>query len=402
MGGDILGNPGRTAGIDSTEVAAQQPPVSRVPDKSPAWDRFADWPQLQARVALFTLLLMMAMAAMVPIKAGEPKIAAQELSENLAGEQSAKPRRDDDLALYDVAVDRIRGGEHYYDFIVSEQRIAQFPVRPGVAVRLPTLVYLNAYLGTQGQTIAAVLLLMAVMIVWWRRLGEEPGGREHRTMAIALLFVGASLGLNRYFFQLHELWAGMLLALAFGLHRPGKWGAALAVAALAVAIREHALPFIMLMAAMAAWRRDWKETAAWSALTLVFLTALALHLGIIAQQVTPDDRYGQGWMTLRGLSGWLSNITLSSNLRHLPHWLAGPAIILMVFGWCAWRTSAGLFGTFLFLGYGLAFMIAGRGDNYYWGAVVAPPMMIGLAFAPRGIASLIKATRRKPHQSNCV
>ena len=46
-------------------------------------------------------------------------------------------------------------------------------------------------------------------------------------------------------FVLHELWAGMLLALAFGLHRPGrKYGAALVAAGLALAIREHALPFV--------------------------------------------------------------------------------------------------------------------------------------------------------------
>ena len=84
------------------------------------------------------------------------------------------------------------------------------------------------------------------------------------TAVSVIIFFGAALGLNRYYFVLHELWAGMLLALAMGLHRPGrKWGAALVVAGLALAIREHALPFVMLMAAMALWRRDWKEGVAW-------------------------------------------------------------------------------------------------------------------------------------------
>lgn len=160
------------------------------------------------------------------------------------------------------------------------------------------------------------------------------------------------------------------------------------VAALALAIREHSLPFVLLMAAMAFWRKDWKEGAAWSALAAVFLVALSVHLHIIAAQVLPSDRPSPSWLTFRGLSGWLSNIVLSSNLRFLPHWLAGPLVILMVFGWSGWKSPAGAFATLLYLGYGLLFMIAGRGDNFYWGIAVAPAMFIGLAFAPRALASL--------------
>jgi hypothetical protein len=187
----------------------------------------------------------------------------------------------------------------------------------------------------------------------------------------------------------------MLIALAFGLHRPGKWGWSLAVAALAVAIREHALPFILLMAAMACWRRDWKEGAAWSALAAAFLAVLAVHLHIIAAQVLPSDRPSDPWLVMRGLSGWLSNIALSSNLRFLPHWLAGPIVVLMLAGWAGWRSPAGTFGTFLYLGYGLAFMLAGRPDNFYWGAAVAPAMFLGLAFAATAVKSLAAAAFAK-------
>src|SRR5207248_3666879 len=136
----------------------------------------------------------------------------------------------------DRAIERIRYGENYYDFIVAEHRLSHYPVKPGLAVRLPTLAYLDAWLGLPGQFAAAIALLIAVLLAWWRRLGEEPGGPRRRPMAIAWLAIGASLGLNRDFFVLHELWAGMLLALSFGLHRPGKWGWSLVAAALALAI----------------------------------------------------------------------------------------------------------------------------------------------------------------------
>ena len=359
---------------------------------APNWDRFAHWRPWPARLALLALLILLAAASVVPINAGKSTVKTQGFVENVAGVKGAERKRDDDLALYDTAIERIRKGENYYHFILQEHRKAQYPVRPGLAVRLPTLAYFDAWAGDAGQVAAALALLAATMLVWWRRLGEEPGGRQKRVLAMAFLFIGTSLGLNRYFFTLHELWSGMLLVLSFGLHRPGrKWGAALAAAALAVAIREHALPFIVLMGAMAFWRRDWKEGAAWTALALVFLAFLSWHLSIVAAQVLPSDRPSASWITFRGLSGWLSNVVLSSNLRYLPHWLAGPVLIVMVFGWTGWKSPAGTFGALLYLGYGLAFMIAGRPDNYYWGAMIAPAMFLGLAFAPMALSSLIRA-----------
>jgi hypothetical protein len=362
--------------------------------EAPAWDRFAHWPRLRARLALFALLAMLVAAALAPISAGVSDIKTQSFVENLGGgdEAGAERPRDDDLALYDRVIARLKKGESYYDFIAEEQRRSDYPVTPGFAVRLPTLAYIEAWIGETGQSVAAVVLMFAVLLAWWRRLGEEPGGdQQRRTLTLAFLFVGVSLGLNRYYFVLHELWAGMLLALAFGLHRPGKWGASLAVAALALAIREHALPFVLLMGAAAFWRRDWKEGAAWSALVVLFLVAMKIHLGLVADQVLPSDRASASWLALRGLGGWLSNVVLSSNLRFLPNWIAGPAVILMIAGWAGWRSPAGAFGTLLFLGYGLAFTIAGRPDNFYWGTMIAPAMFIGLAFVGRAIRSLTAA-----------
>lgn len=353
--------------------------------------RFSLWPARDARLALFAFLALLIASAFVPVVAGKSEVTTKGFARNIADGRATERARDDDLALYDRAIERIRHGENYYHFIVAEHRLADYPVRPGVAVRLPTLAYIDAWLGIPGQIAASLALLAAVLVAWWRRLGEEAGSPRLHRIAFALLLIGASLGLNRHFFVLHELWSGMLLALAFGLHRPGRWGWALAAAALAVAIREHALPFILLMAVMALWRRDWKEGAAWTALAAVFLAFLGIHLHIIAQQVLPTDRFGQGWLDMRGLSGWISYVTLSSNLRFLPGFAAGPLIVLAMLGWAAWQRPAGQFGFLLFSGYGLLFMIAGRPDTYYWGVMVAPAVLVGLAFAPLGLRTLIAA-----------
>lgn len=354
-------------------------------DAAPAWDRFAHWPRLRARLALLALVLLLLASAFVPVTAGPETVVTSPLNMS-AGKSAAE--RDRDLALYDRVIARVANGENYYDFIVEEQRRSNYPVRPGLAVRLPTLAYLDAWLGRAGQTAAAILLVLAALVAWWRRLGEEPGGAPRRWVKMVVLYVGLSIGLTSHFFVLHELWVGTLLALAFGLHRPGRWGVSLAVAALALAIREHACPFVLLMAATAFWRRDWKEGAAWTALAAVFLTVLAVHLQLVSAQTSPTDPTSPGWLELRGLSGWLSNIVLSSNLRFLPHWLAGPLVVVMLAGWAGWRSPAGTFGTLLFLGYALAFAIAGRPENYYWGMTIAPAMFLGLAFAPRALVSL--------------
>lgn len=391
-------------GPNADRIAGGPDGLSAAPADA-GWNRFAVWSAKDARLVLLGFLALLIASAMVPVVAGKSEVATQTFAENLADKPAPERERDEDLALYDRAIDRIQGGEHYYDFIVAEQRAADYPVRPGVAVRLPTLAYLDAWLGTPGQIVAALALLLAVLIAWWRRLGEEAGNARQRRLAFALLFVGASLGLNRHFFVLHELWSGMLLALAFGLHRPGrKWGWSLAVAALALAIREHALPFVLLMGAMALWRRDWKEGAAWGALALAFLALLGVHLSIIAAQALPTDPHGQGWLELRGLSGWISYVALSSNLRFLPGFMAGPLIVLAMLGWAAWKSPAGLFGFLLYGGYGLAFMIAGRPDNYYWGAMVAPAMLAGLAFALPALRALVHAAagHRQEPQIRCA
>ncbi|WP_247714910.1 hypothetical protein [Qipengyuania mesophila] len=364
------------------------------PAAAPAWDRFAHWRPWPARVLLAVVAALLVLAALTPLTAsmdGTPS----EVPDLVAEEAASEPERDDDLAFYDRVIERIAGGENYYDFIVEEQRASDYPVRPGIAVRLPTLAYLHAWLGEPGMLVLAVLLLGACVWAWWRRLGDEPGGPPRQRIGAALMLMGGSLGLNRYYFVLHELWAGMLLALAFALHRPGRWGASLAVAALALAIREHALPFVLLMGAMAAWRRDWRETAAWAMLVLVFLAAMAWHLSLIAPHVLPTDPASPDWLVMRGLSGWLGNVVLSSNLRFLPHAIAGPLVLLMVLGWAGWKSPAGATGTLLYVGYGLAFMLAGRANNFYWGAVVAPAMFVGIAFVPMALASLVRSARAR-------
>ena len=407
-----MGGIGMGMGADLAPIAAAGPSAP-----SPA-NRFAQWPVVWARALLAGLIILLIAAAWVPqtVSNGKGGAQAAKVPALLPGKGHAirdTSKRDVDLALYDRVITRIRHGENYYAFIVSEHRAAHYPVRPGFAVRLPTLAYIDAAMGVDSDKqrpvpmAAAVALMLGVIVAWMGRLKAEGADERQRLFGGALIFLAASLGLNIYFFVLHELWAGMLIALSLGLHRPkpenpaqGKWVAAWLAAALALAIREHALPYVLLMGAMAVWRAHYgqgsrAEAYAWAALVAAFLGGMAWHLHLIAAQTLPSDPIGPSWMAMRCLGGWLSDVVLSSNLRFLPHWLAGPAVILMVFGWAGWKSEAGLTATLLYLGYGVLFMAAGRNDNYYWGAMVAPAMFIGLAFVPMALSGLLRACRFK-------
>ncbi|WP_231568431.1 hypothetical protein [Novosphingobium malaysiense] len=371
--------------------------------------RFADWSPALARIVLATLALLLLASALVPVAKStsrSPWLGPVEGPVSTAASpDAAQEPYDEDIALYEVAIDRIAKGENYYDFIVSEQRARDYPVNPGLAVRLPTLAYLDAWLGTSGQIAAAMALMLGIVAAWWRRFGEEGVSPRLQRMATAMVFVGASLGLNRHYFPLHELWAGGLIALALGLHRigvdgrGGKWIAAFCAAALALAIREHTLPFVLLLAATALWYRNWREAAAWSALVAVFFAALWLHLSLVSRDVLPSDPHSAPWLVVRGLSGWLANVVQASNLRWLPHFLAGPAVVLMTFGWLGMKGRAGLFAFLLGAGYGLAFMLAGRWDNFYWGAMIAPALFAGIVFAPRALSQLASAAHLRPRSA---
>jgi hypothetical protein len=79
----------------------------------------------------------------------------------------------------------------------------------------------------------------------------------------------------------------------------------------------------------------------------------------------------------------------------LPTVIAGPLVILAVFGWTGWRAPAADFAALLVLGYGLAFMIAGRDNNFYWGVIITPILVMGFAMVPFSAASLwLRATGR--------
>jgi hypothetical protein len=163
--------------------------------------------------------------------------------------------------------------------------------------------------------------------------------------------------------------------------------------ALALAIREHALPCALLFAAFAAWRREWRELTAWTVLIALFAAGLAWHLHEVSRYLLPSDRPSPPWLVFGGLRGWTDKVIQSTLLYKLPFPLAAVLVLLPLVGWAGWKARLGLFCTLLFLGYGVLFMIAGRANNFYWALVVTPAWFVGYAFLPMALKSLLASAR---------
>lgn len=301
--------------------------------------------------------------------------------------------RDTDLQLYDSIAARVAAGENYHAVAVEEQRARNFPVRPGLAVRLPTLAWVTAALGAWGMMILAGALAMATLVSWHYRLRDINGSQGRLRFILLLLVIGAATGLKPQYLALHEVWAGMLIALSLGLYRPQRWIFAVIAGALALFVRELALPFVLLMLAVAWARGNRGEAAAWLGVVLLFGILLVVHLAAVAQYTLPSDPASPSWLAWRGLGGWTSNIVLSSPLYLLPGWLAAPLALLPLLGWAGWRSWFGVTGFLLCLGYGVLFMIAGRDNNFYWALLVMPVWFVGYAFVPRALAGLWRSVR---------
>lgn len=302
--------------------------------------------------------------------------------------ETGLPDRDPDLTLYRKITERVANGEDYYSAAARELRSGNYPLKPFVTFRLPTMAHLGAALGPSAMLLLLYGVMAVTLLAWWRRLDgvfDDPG---RRLTGIMLIGAGMAVGFSGQYVGLHDLWSGILIALSIALHRDNRAWPAIMIAGLALFIRELALPFVLLMGAFALYRRNWREVAGWTLLVLAFGLVLFLHMRCVAAVVLPSDPSSPGWTSLSGWSGFLRMMTETGPFRGFPHWIAIIATILALFGWASWKSITGLFCMLFFGGYALIFMVLGRPDNFYWGLMVAPTLLLGLAFLPQAFADL--------------
>lgn len=339
-----------------------------------------------ALIALLVVSVVWSSFAVAPVEQAEVTRAESSESEG-------------DRALYQRISERVAAGESYYEAAVDEQRTRNYPTRPFVTVRLPTLAWLHSVIGASGVRIASMLLLLACLWGLHQRLEGRAVPLE-RTAAVVMLAMGGAAVAGSQSGYVHEVLAGMLLTLAFVLYTPQRWWPSLLAAALALAVRELAAPFVLLWLGIALLEKRWREVTALTVLLLVFALGMYLHyLGVEAYRQAGDPA-SQGWDGMLGPALPLMAMSRLTALLVLPATYAAPIALLPLVGWLGLGGRLGLFATLWFFGMFAAMALFARPENFYWAQLVLPAYFAGLALAPRALADLgAAAIARNERQS---
>lgn len=303
-----------------------------------------------------------------------------------------------DLLLYEGIVDAMRHGEGYYPATARNLRAGDYPLRPFVTFRLPTLAVMETLLPPKVVLGLLYALVAAVVLAWYLRL-REALGLPGRLFALAMLAAGLLVYVQPTLWAMHEVWAGLLVALSLALRRPGRWVDAVAVGLAAALLRETAALYLVLMSALA-WRDGARrEALAWAGAVLVLAAVLVFHAVAVARVVSPLDPASPGWSGLLGFGFFLKAVAASTALSAVPMAVATPLLALALFGWTAWKDPLAVRVAAVLAGYAAVLSVFGRADTFYWALLVAPLVLMGLAFAPDGLRDLFAAMldRRRIH-----
>ena len=305
----------------------------------------------------------------------------------------ASDANDTDLALYRAIDRRVAAGQGYYAAATAEQRARDYPLRPFVTVRLPTLAMVHATLGSIAATGLLWSLTLAAGLAMTLRLRRElgPGRPALYASAFSAMALGPILAAACVYW--HEPWAAVLMTLSLAVRSRDRWVASVLLGFAAVAFRELALPYLCVMAVAAVVEARRREAGAWVVAIVASAMVIGLHAALVARFVTPADLHSPGW---GGLGGWRFVLRMAHGYTAfgvLPPALVAVLVPLALLGWAAWHGPLGPRGALLLGGYAAAFMIVGRADNDYWGMLMAPLLPIGLVLAPSALRDLVVAAR---------
>jgi hypothetical protein len=344
----------------------------------------------------YSQLIVLLLAASVALSWAMAPVAKHGPQKSAASSKSSDPMAavSSDTELYEQIIIRVARGENYYAAATHEQRSYDYPTQPFATVRLPTLAVASATIGNQARNLLAGLLAFAVVLIWYRRVSGVIPNPLRRFPTALLALTGFVIFIVPRCLELHDIWAGALIALSIGIYRAEKYWPAVLAAAAALAIREHAVPFIMLMGTVAFWERRWREGAVWTAIVAIFAAVLYAHASAVQAHVLPGDLTSQGWVRFGGITTAINALTETSGLLALLPRSVMPLIFpFAIFGWLSWKSEIGLRVSLYILGYCLMLALFGREDNFYWAFLIAPLVLIGLVFVPRALHDLVANMR---------
>jgi hypothetical protein len=298
-------------------------------------------------------------------------------------------KKGEDLRCYRQIVERIHGGEEYYEAAGSELRSRGYPTRSVFNWRLPTLAWLLGHLpNLNAGKVLAITLAFTTLIVWVGALKKE-GSFAQILVGTFFLLGPAIYGLLPEVFLAHEFWAGTCITLSLVAYARGWRIVAIAFGLFALFLRELTLPFIciMLVASYLEGRR--LETLVWLIGIVVFVIILAVHSATVSSLIQEGDlAQKEGWIVFGGWSFVLRTAHMHPYLYIAPPWATAVLLPFILLGLAGWR---GLFGSRVALTAGLyilSFCFVGKPFNQYWGMMYANFMLLGLMMVPYSLLDL--------------
>lgn len=308
------------------------------------------------------------------------------------------PRGAGDLALYDGIVAAMRGGGTYYEVAADQLRVLDYPLRPFLTFRLPTLAVVQTALPPLMVPILMLALALLTGFVWLARLMGDALARPVPLVAAATLLAAGLVAFVQWpLWPFHEFWAAPLVALSLAVRRPGLWVSAAAIGLSAALIRETAALYLVVMATIAWIEGDRREATGWIAALGVLGVALACHAWAASHVTGPLDAQSPGWTGLHGPGLFARAVVQSSALTILPLVIGAPLVALAAFGWAGWADPTGTRVAATIAAYAVVISVFARLDTFYWALMVTPLLLVGLVFLPDVLRDLFAAamdTRR--------
>lgn len=303
------------------------------------------------------------------------------LSPLASGRADVGARRGGDVALYRAEIDRIHAGQGYYQAAAAELRGRGYPTGSVFNWRFPTPFWLIGWMpdAAWGKALLGGLSLVLMLLAF------ETLARDRQTIGRSVACVGLLTGPLMFsflsdLFVMPVLWAGVLIGLsicAYGMGRP-RWGVALGLAA--VFLRELAMPYCLVCAALAWWHGRRGEVWAWIVGLTVFAMCLGLHCWHVSGLIRPTDRlHAQGWVQFGGTPFVIATAQMNAYLLLLPQWITAVYLVAAMFGFAGWNTPLGQRVGLTACLFVVAFAVAGHEFNQYWGSLMTPLLCFGAA-----------------------
>ncbi len=296
-----------------------------------------------------------------------------------------------DADLYRLIVERMKAGQGYYEADGGQLREMGFATRPFFNWRLPTLAEFLWLLPSveAGRWVLAGLACVAFLM--WIGVLEKEGPRWMRIAGGILLFCPLGITAITPSHNFHEAWAGVCIALSLAMWGQGCRRTSVAFGVLAVFLRELALPYLVVMLAMAAWERRRGEALAWLGGIVAFGIFLAIHAWVVGHHMNGADKAHEGWLQCGGWPFVVRTARCNPALLLAPPWTVGITLPLALLGLLAWTSPVGVRAGLTVGMYVAAFLLVGRSVNTYWGLLYAPLLPLGWLYAPAALKGLLGA-----------